>query len=95
MAHDAGRQERAGCCWEAGLDQQGVMSSLLVGVGAVSAALAGVLIIGQEAWGLAVGRITEGRAESASGEAIFDAAIASRLINYFASPPPAATPSPS
>lgn len=41
------------------------MSSLLVRVGAVSAALAGVLIIGQEAGGLAVGRITEGRAESA------------------------------
>lgn len=30
----------------------------------------------------------------ASGEAIFDAAIASRLINYFAAPPPAATPFP-
>jgi DNA-binding NarL/FixJ family response regulator len=30
----------------------------------------------------------------ASGEAIFDAAIASRLINYFATPPPAATPFP-
>lgn len=41
------------------------MSSLLVRVGAVSAALAGLLIIGQEAWGLAVGRITEGRIESA------------------------------
>jgi hypothetical protein len=48
-----------------GLDQEGVMSSLLVRVGAVSAALAGVLIIGQEAWGLVVGRITEGRVESA------------------------------
>jgi len=30
----------------------------------------------------------------ASGEAIFDAAIASRLINYFATPPPTATPFP-
>lgn len=30
----------------------------------------------------------------ASGEAIFDAAIASRLINYFATPPPVATPFP-
>jgi DNA-binding NarL/FixJ family response regulator len=30
----------------------------------------------------------------ASGEAIFDATIASRLINYFAAPPPAATPFP-
>ena len=30
----------------------------------------------------------------ASGEAIFDAAIASRLISYFATPPPAAAPFP-
>lgn len=30
----------------------------------------------------------------ASGEAIFDAAIASRLINYFATPPATATPFP-
>lgn len=42
------------------------MSSLLVRVGAVSAALAGLLIIGQEAWGLPTGGvIAEGRAESA------------------------------
>lgn len=42
------------------------MSSLLVRVGAVSAALAGVLIIGQEAWALPTGGVlAEGRAESA------------------------------
>jgi hypothetical protein len=49
-----------------GLDQEGVMSSLLVRVGAVSAALAGVLIIGQEAWALPTGgAVAEGRVESA------------------------------
>jgi hypothetical protein len=48
------------------LDQEGVMSSLLVRVGAVSAALAGLLIIGQEAWALPTGGvIAEGRVESA------------------------------
>jgi hypothetical protein len=52
---------------EASLDQEGVMSSLLVRVGAVSAALAGVLIIGQEAWALPTGGVlAEGRAESAA-----------------------------
>ena len=41
------------------------MSKVIVKVGGVAAALAGVLIIAQEIWGVAVGGITEGMAESA------------------------------
>jgi hypothetical protein len=40
------------------------MSTAIVRVGGVSAVLAGVLIIVQEVWSLAVGRISEGRLES-------------------------------
>jgi hypothetical protein len=50
-----------------GLDQEGVMSSLMVRIGAVSAALAGLLITGQEARALPTGGVVaEGRAESAA-----------------------------
>ena len=42
-----------------------VMSKLIVKVGGIAATLAGILIIGQEVWGVAVGGISEGMAESA------------------------------
>jgi hypothetical protein len=41
------------------------MSKLIVKVGGVAATLAGLLIIGQEVWDVAVGGISEGMAESA------------------------------
>jgi hypothetical protein len=41
------------------------MSKVIVKVGGVAAALAGVLIVGEEIWGLAVGGVGEGQAESA------------------------------
>jgi len=41
------------------------MSKLIVKVGGVAATLAGILIIGQEVWDVAVGGISEGMAESA------------------------------
>ncbi|SFP90460.1 hypothetical protein SAMN05660464_0084 [Geodermatophilus dictyosporus] len=41
------------------------MSTLLVKVGGAAAALSGVLVVVQDVWSLAVGGLTEGRAESA------------------------------
>jgi hypothetical protein len=42
-----------------------VMSTVMVRVGGVAAVLAGLLIVGQEFWGVAVGGVGEGMAESA------------------------------
>ena len=41
------------------------MSKVIVRVGGVAAAVAGVLIVGQEFWGVVVGGVAEGAAESA------------------------------
>jgi hypothetical protein len=42
-----------------------MMSRIIVRVGGVAAAMAGLLIVGQECWGVAVGGVGEGAAESA------------------------------
>jgi hypothetical protein len=44
---------------------EAAMSKVIVKVGGVAAVLAGVLVAGEEVWGLAVGGINEGMAESA------------------------------